>query len=73
MWIRLLNKEANIGKMIKPQFVNGTWRKPEISGKNKAELKKYFHMAGVPWIYEEPKPFVHVNSAYNRRPKGTLR
>ena len=56
--------------MIRPTFVNGTWRKPIISGSNKAELKGYFHQAGVPWIYETPKPLVHENSAYNRKPKG---
>ena len=58
--------------MIRPQFVNGKWRKPEISGRQKAELKKYFHQCGLPWIYEQPKPFVHANSVYNKRPKPTL-
>ena len=57
--------------MIKPSYVNGCWRSPELSGRNKAELKKYFRFAGVPWIYEKPRPFVHATSAYNRKPKGT--
>ena len=56
--------------MIRPQFVNGRWRAAEISGKNKAQLKSYFHQAGVPWIYEQPRPEIHSNSVYNRKPKG---
>ena len=56
--------------MIKPQVVNGKWRSPVIGGRQKAELKKYFKMSGVPWIYETPRPEVHVTSAYNRKPKG---
>ena len=56
--------------MIKPTFVNGNWHKPVISGRNKAELKSYFHQAGMPWIYEQPDPLVHEKSAYNRKPKG---
>ena len=50
--------------------MNGSWRKPVISGPNKAELKSYFHQAGLPWIYEQPKADIHEKSAYNRKPKG---
>ena len=57
--------------MLKPQFVNGHWRSPAISGRNKAVLKGYFERAGVPWIYSKPAEEVHLNSPYNRRPKGT--
>ena len=57
--------------MIKPQLVNGRWRKPMISGRNKSMLKGYFEKAGVPWIYEKDKPEVHESSTYNRRPKAT--
>ena len=56
--------------MIQPTLVNGSWRKPIISGRNKAQLKSYFEQAGVPWIYEKERPEVHETSAYNRRPKG---
>ena len=56
--------------MLKPQYVNGHWRKPEISGKKKAELKYYFEKTGVPWIYEKEKPECRETSAYNKRPKG---
>jgi len=69
MWLKLLRKKSNIGEMIKPQYVQGKWRRPDISGRQKAELKKYFMQAGLPWIYEQPRPFVHVNSVYNRKPK----
>ena len=64
---------ANIGKMIRPQFVNGHWRTPVIAGRNKAKLKNHFQAAGVPWIYEKEKPEIHRSSSYNRRPKGTKR
>ena len=52
MWLKLLRKKSNIGEMIKPQYVQGKWRRPDISGRQKAELKKYFMQAGLPWIYE---------------------
>ena len=55
--------------MIKPQFVNGRWRKPVIQARQKAELRSYFEKAGVPWIYEKETPEVHMNSTYNRKPK----
>ena len=57
--------------MIKPTFVNGSWRKPVISGRNKAILRGYFERAGVPWIYEKPAEEIDMNSPYNKRPKGT--
>jgi len=72
MWIKLLQNNANIGEMIKPQYVNGTWRKPMISGRNKKDLKRYFESAGVPWLYGS-RPETHVTSCYNRKPKGTSR
>ena len=50
--------------------MNGTWRRPAISGKQKADLKRYFEQAGVPWIYEKPEPEIRISSAYNRKPKG---
>ena len=69
MWIKLLQRES-INDLLKPQFVNGAWRKPDISGRQKAQLKMYFEKAGVPWIYEKERPEVHSNSVYNRKPKG---
>uniref|UniRef100_A0A7S3FSX3 MRPL25 domain-containing protein n=1 Tax=Strombidium rassoulzadegani TaxID=1082188 RepID=A0A7S3FSX3_9SPIT len=73
MWLKLIQRNADISKMIKPQFVNNTWRKPVISGSKKAQLKRYFHQAGAPWIYEKPDPEIHFASTYNRRPKGSRR
>ena len=70
MWLKLLQKDSNISRMIKPQYINGSWRKPVISGSQKAELKQYFQMCNVPWIYEKPEPEVAEKSIYNRRPKG---
>ncbi len=55
--------------MLKPQFVNGRWRKPLLQARQKAELKGYFEKAGVPWIYDKERPEVHEESTYNRRPK----
>ncbi len=55
--------------MIKPQFINGSWRKPVIQAKQKAQLRGYFEKAGVPWIYEKETPEVHLESTYNRKPK----
>ena len=71
MWLKLLKPKSNIAEMIQPKFVNGKWRRAEISGRQKAELQKYFRQAGLPWIYEQPRPFIHANSVYNKRPKGT--
>ena len=72
MWIKLLQRNQNISEMIKPQYVNGHWRTPVISGRNKAILRGYFERAGVPWIYDSPKLMddVDMNSPYNRKPKG---
>ena len=56
--------------MVRPQLVNGNWRKPELSGRNRQKLRSYFQQAGVPWIYDPVKPEVHSSSPYNRRPKG---
>ena len=56
--------------LMKPTFINGKWRKPEIGGRQKSILKNYFEKTGVPWIYSKERPEIHVNSAYNRRPKG---
>ena len=72
MWLRLLKSNANIGQLVRPQLVDGKWRAPVISGRRKAELKGYFEQAGVPWIYDEKRPEVHTNSAYNRRPKPDM-
>ena len=32
MWLKLLQRQS-IQEMIKPQFINGGWRKPLIQGK----------------------------------------
>ena len=68
MWLKLLSK-GSIQDLIKPQFVNGRWRKPTIQARQKAELRGYFEKAGVPWIYEKETPEVHTDSTYNRKPK----
>lgn len=70
MWIKLLQRES-IKDLIKPTFIGGVWRKPAIQGRQVHELKKYFDLAGVPWIYSKERPEIHSESAYNRKPKGT--
>ena len=70
MWIKLLQRQ-NMSQMMQANCVNGTWRKPMIQGRQKAILRNYFEMAGVPWIYDKERPEVHVKSTYNRKPKGT--
>ena len=70
MWLKLLTK-GSIPDLLKPQFINGTWRKPSIQGRQKSQLRGYFERAGVPWIYEKETPEVHMNSTYNRKPKKT--
>ena len=47
------------------------WRKPAIQARQKKELRTYFEIAGVPWIYSNYRPEIHETSTYNRRPKGT--
>ena len=32
-------------------------------------MRGYFEKAGVPWIYENERPEVHMESTYNRKPK----
>lgn len=71
MWLKLLSR-GSINEMLKPQFVNGKWRKPMLQGKNRAELKGYFERTGVPWIYDKEKEDIHYNSTYNRKPKKAL-
>ena len=68
MWLKLLQKNS-IQDMMKPQFVNGKWRKPLLQGRQTAELRGYFEKAGVPWIYEKETPAVQMESTYNRKPK----
>ena len=70
MWLKLLSSES-IGNLTRPTFVNGRWRKAEINGYKKRQLKRYFVRAGVPWIYDKEKPEIHEASNYNRKPKGT--
>jgi len=70
MWIKLLGADS-MGSLMKPQLVNGKWRKPIIQARQKKQLRSYFEKAGVPWIYDADKPEVHSASAYNRKPKGT--
>ena len=72
MWLKLLSKQTNIGELLKPQFVNGRWRKPLIQARQRAELRQYFEKAGVPWIYDKETPEVHETSAYNIKPKKQL-
>ena len=69
MWLKLLSRK-NLGEMLKPQFVNGHWRKPQIQARQRAQLRGYFERAGVPWLYDAETPEVHETSTYNRRPKG---
>ena len=70
MWLKLLSSDS-MSTLMRPQFVNGKWRKAEIGGAKKRQLKKYFERAGVPWIYDKEKPEIHEASPYNRKPKGS--
>ena len=50
---------------LKPQKVNGLWRKPAISAKNSARLRKDTLLAGEEWEFEQekkPRPY--------KKPKG---
>lgn len=50
---------------LKPQKVNGLWRKPAISAKNVARLRRESLLAGEQWQFEEekkPRPY--------KKPKG---
>ncbi len=69
MWIKLLQQDS-MRDMMRPQLVNGKWRRPLMLGRDKLILKHYFLKAGVPWIYDKPTPEVHTDSPYNRAPKG---
>ena len=82
MWIKLLSSEQSLASLMRPQFINGAWRKPAIQARQKKQLKMYFQAAGVPWIYKGSKmelaaegdetPEVHMKSTYNKKPKGTM-
>ena len=66
MWLQLL-KSQNLEKLLKPQFVNGKLNRPKISGKRRNLLKKLFMRAGLPWIYEGPRPAIDTGSPYNNK------
>ena len=68
MWTKLLC-HIDIKEGLKPRIINGKWRKPLICGRKKAELKKYFEMAGVPWIYSATNTTFNLNSPYNKIPR----
>lgn len=53
-----------IVELATPKFVNGTWRKPYLSKRKVAMLRKKFFVEGRPWP-EIPKPF----DVANRIPK----
>lgn len=66
MWTKLLY--VDVSKAIKPSFVQGVWRRPEISSRYKASLKKHFQLAGLPWIYESNIPT--TKNPRHKKPKG---
>ena len=51
VWTKLIH--CNLKEAIKPQYVDKVWRKPVISGRYKAMIKKEFRIAGIPWTFEK--------------------
>mmetsp|Transcript_22252 Transcript_22252/g.57009 ORF Transcript_22252/g.57009 Transcript_22252/m.57009 type:complete len:127 (+) Transcript_22252:213-593(+) len=49
---RLLEKLG--GAVLRPTYVDGRWRKPAVSAKNAARLRKEELMAGNEWPHEKP-------------------
>ena len=41
MWIKLLNAES-MSSLMKPQFINGKWRKPVVQARQRKQLQQYF-------------------------------
>ena len=70
MWLKLL-KTKNMETLLKPSFVKGRFRAPAIKGKQRHILKQWFLRAGLPWIYEAPRPAVDETSVYNKMPKAS--
>uniref|UniRef100_A0A061R0U9 MRPL25 domain-containing protein n=1 Tax=Tetraselmis sp. GSL018 TaxID=582737 RepID=A0A061R0U9_9CHLO len=63
---RLLQKLGEAA--LQPTFVNGKWRKPAISAKNVARLRKEDLLAGKEWPYEKPR-----SDPPYKQPKGHKR
>ena len=66
VWTKLLY--VDIGKAIRPNMVEGVWRRPEVSARYKATLKKHFQLEGLPWLYES-----NIRTTTNprhKKPKG---
>lgn len=58
-------------ELATPKFVNGTWRKPYLSGRKVAMLKKKFTLEGRPWP-EIPQRYDIANRVQRppKPPKG---
>lgn len=55
--------------VMKPQFVNGKWRKPKMSALAIARLRKQYIKAGKEWKWDIPKKIVEKQVPF----KGKLR
>lgn len=74
MWLKLLKQPSLKDMMTSGINHKGHRTYPMINGRQKRCLKRYFEVAGVPWIYQKnPRGEVHFKSPYNRSPKPTLR
>jgi hypothetical protein len=60
---------ARLGaEALRPQFVNGSWRKAAISAKNQARLRRETLLGGSPWIGDDINP--PSDPPKRRKPKG---
>lgn len=66
MWLKLL-KIKSLRDALEPRLVKGRWHPPLLNGRNRAQLRKLFIEAEVPWVFE--KKHDPTRSAYNRMPK----
>ena len=65
MWTKI--PYMTLSEAMKPQFVNGVWKKAALGGRYRNVLRKEFLKAGVPWEFEQPKSARHP---FHRAPKG---
>lgn len=69
MWLRL--SYLSLPEALKGSMRNGAWYKSAISGRYKAELRRQFHMHGLPWIYDPPRD--DSKNPRHKKPKGHKR
>ncbi|KAL4431575.1 hypothetical protein ABPG74_017280 [Tetrahymena malaccensis] len=68
MWTRLAY--LTLSQAFNPVKVGKEWRRPMLSNRYRALLRKQFRLNNIPWIVNLPKD--DSNNPRHKQPKGTL-